>query len=192
MFKLCKGKKGRGGDYIIRAALREEMNDGWVWLDGFPSRTVIEIKNLNTGCSVICQARKLDDNYIEHYNSDQGRLRIGMGDNIIVMSGWYREALGISETTKDDISKATLVVCPYEGWWGHLCAACHHPDIVVRLGTRLGALGAWLGLLGAVLGALSLVQADGCGRWLFCGIGVILILLAAFLWGVLSWPRNAK
>lgn len=191
MFKLCQGKEGRGGDYIILAALREEMNDGWVWLDGFPSRTVIEIKNLNTGCSVICQARKLDDNYIERYNRDPRRLKVEMDNNTIVMSGWYRDALGISQTTKDDIKtgKATLSVSRYEGCCGHLRAACHHPDVVVRLGARLGALGVWLGLLGVGLGALSLVHADGCGRWLSSGIGVILFMLAAFLWWCCRGPK---
>lgn len=117
-----------------------------------------------------------------------------MGDNIIVMSGWYRDALDISQTTEDDIetSKATLAVYPYEGWWGHLRAACQHPDVVVRLGARLGALGVWLGLLGVGLGALSLSQADGYGKWLSCGIGVILILLAAFLWGCCRGPEMPK
>lgn len=194
MFKLCKGKKGRGGDYIIRAALREEVNDGWVWLDGFPSRTVIEIKNSDTDRTVICQARKFDDNFIKYYNkSDSGRYMIEIGCNIIVMSDWYRDVLGIPGTTADDnrIDRVTLTVRSYEKWkcWGHLRAACHHPDIVVRLGTRLGALGAGLGLLGVGLGALSLIQADGYGKWLSCGIGVILFVLVAFLWWFCRGPE---
>lgn len=111
-----------------------------------------------------------------------------------MMSGWYRDALGIPGTTADDnrIGRVTLTVRSYEKWkcWGHLRATCHHPDVVVRLGARLGALGVWLGLLGVGLGCLSLVQTDGCGKWLSCGIGVILfVLVASFLWWFCRGPK---
>ncbi len=187
MFKLCNEKE-RGAQYIIRAALREEMSNGWVWLDGFQSRTVIRIKNLKTGRSVICQARELDDNFIKHYNLSSNRHNINMDDSTIVMSGWYRDALGIPGTKEADnrTGRVTLTVCCYEWIWGQLRAACHHPDIVVRLGTRLGVLGAWLGLLGV---ALSLVQTDGCFKWLFLGIVVV---SAPFLFWCCMGPSRPK
>ena len=71
----------------------------------------------------------------------------------IVMSQWYRDALG-GIGTRERIE--LWLTPPKEPWlkmkevWYGFRAACHHPDIVARLGTRLGVLGAWLGFVGLV------------------------------------------
>lgn len=157
-------------DYIIRASLHEEANAGWIWVKGFPSRSLVKISNIKKRRTVICQARELDQNFLNIYNpsksSDdppvEGRRRfpIDFEQDTIVMSEWYRDALGGFDTTKDDNAngKVALDIQRYRGCqsWGQLRAALQHPDIVVRLGARLGALGVGLGLLGSFLGFLSL------------------------------------
>lgn len=174
-------------DYIIRASLHDEANEGWVWVEDFPSRSLIKISSRAHGRDVVCQTRKLDENFKRLYNAEgAGRIEINLGQNTIVMSEWYRHALGGFNTTKDDNAngKVALDIQRYRGWQplGQLRAASQHPDIVVRLGARLGALGAWLGLLGSGLGFLSLFQPQGCARLVVAAIvGLLVIIVGAVL-----------
>jgi hypothetical protein len=66
------------------------------------------------------------------------------------MSQWYRDALGIVETTIKSGQRTRLTIrVPWQPW-GSIRAACQHPDVVACIGTRLGVIGAWLGLIGLV------------------------------------------
>ena len=146
-------------NYIARAALRDEANEGWIWVDGLPSRTIVKVTNRESHCwsirprrSVVCEVREIDENFLDHYNQEprfpipkQGR------QPTLVLSHWYRAALGGFHTTEPDNvrGRVKLAIKPMRLWgWRSIRAACHHPDIVVRLGTRLGVLGTWLGVLG--------------------------------------------
>jgi hypothetical protein len=62
-----------------------------------------------------------------------------------------------------------------------LRAASHHPDMVVRLGTRLGVLGAWLGIVGVVPPALIACRGDQhpSNDWI--------LVLAALLTGIVGY-----
>ena len=63
--------------YIIRAALAEEANEGWVWLETKrPSRSVVKIKDCVTKHTVFCQIRKLDGNFIKKYNKNPSTINI--------------------------------------------------------------------------------------------------------------------
>lgn len=141
--------------YIIRAALQEEANNGWVWVCGpslknLQSRTVVKISRPGHHCcGVYTEVRKVDCNFLQEYNASP-RIFIDCKQDTIVMAEWYRVALGIRYTTNRDNIRCTVPLCVKEiRCWGYnsLRFACHHPDPVVRLGTRLGILGAWLGLL---------------------------------------------
>ena len=86
--------------YIIRAALAEEANEGWVWLETKrPSRSVVKIKDCVTKHTVFCQIRKLDGNFIKKYNKNPSTINITNSSKTIVMSEWYRDALGGFPTT---------------------------------------------------------------------------------------------
>jgi hypothetical protein len=149
-------------DYIIRAALTEETNDGWVWICGrstkhLDSRTVVWIKRPGYCHALYAEVRKIDDNFRVKYNNAP-RIKLEPEREILVMGESYRRALAIPCTTAKDnqthtvsliVKKARIKV------WRSLRAACHHPDPVVRLGTRLGILSVWLGLLGVWLGLLG-------------------------------------
>ena len=89
------------------------------------------------------------------------------------MADWYRKALAIGDTTKRDNETGTVLLrLKVIRLWGYrsLCFASHHPDPVVRLGTRLGMLGAWLGLLALADPVLKVCEhfvkvcgnSDGC------------------------------
>jgi hypothetical protein len=136
--------------YVIRAALAEESNEGWVWM-AKPSRAIVRISHPDGRRSVYWQGRdRRDGNFIRRYN-EPPRRKIVYPDETIVMGRWYRDALGILGTTAANQvdGRADLIVKEPNRWgWGGIRSACHHPDAYVRLATRLGVLGAWLGVFG--------------------------------------------
>jgi hypothetical protein len=170
-------------NYIIRAALAEETNDGWVWIcgpstDGLDSRTVLKMKRSGRCRSVYAELRTIDRNFLQQYNDSQRTIDIDCKQDTIVMAEWYRRALAISSTTDKDNStgRVPLIVSEARVWgWRSLRAACHHPDPVARLGSRLGLLGAWLGVLGVWLGFLGV-----------CAVPPIVILFGFVLLGLLG------
>jgi hypothetical protein len=108
------------------------------------------------------------------------------------MAEWYRTALAISKTTQSDNKTDTVRLIVEETRkpiWRALRAACHHPDPVVRLGTRLGMLGAWLGLLGVWLGLLGVWAMSSMA--LLLGFGVLVLLAALGVWVAWGPPREA-
>lgn len=147
--------------YVVRAALHEEANAGWVWLEHFPSRSLVKIKNGKTDQSVVCEVRRIDKNFLEKYNKAP-RINIESSNHhqSVAMSQWYRDALGIPTTTDANNKTGTVDLsiekCRFPVW-ADIRAACSHPDIVVRLGTRLGILGGVLGVVGLVPVVTSLI-----------------------------------
>ena len=138
----------RKQEFIIRAALADETNDGWVWICGpalrsVRSRAVIKFRRPTAGRSVYAVARIIDRNFLKRYNGDPAEIRADIDEisNTIVMAEWYRHALGIRETTKSSGHPVGLSVveCSLPCW--NSLRAASHPDPVVRLGTRLGAVG---------------------------------------------------
>jgi hypothetical protein len=122
--------------YIIRKALHEEGNDGWVWTTGYGSRVVVRITNPTNKRQVYCQVRALDNDFQRIYKDDPRKRRIPIVDEeTIVMSQWYRDALGGFETTdkNNENGKVELSIKLCDKWWNHswamLRAAAHHPDI---------------------------------------------------------------
>lgn len=183
-------------DYIIRAALAEETNDGWVWMCGpsqnLDSRTVVTIKRPCRWHGVYTEVRKVDSNFLSHYNNDSKKVRIDINSDqdTIVMAEWYRTALNIRGTTNLDNKTDTvsLIVKEAKIWgWRSLRAACHHPNPVVRLGTRLGVLGAWLGLLGVWLGLLGVCAMSSMA--LLVGFGFLGLLGVIGVWAGWGPPR---
>ena len=181
--------------YIIRAALAEEANDGWVWIcgpstNGLDSRTVVQISQPGRCYKVYTEVRTIDCNFLRQYNVSP-RIAIDREKDTIVMAEWYRRTLAISATSDQDnktgnvsliIKKAKIPV------WRSVRAACHHPDPVVRLGTRLGILGTWLGILGVWLGLLGAFAMAGTARlW---GFGVLVLLVGGLaVWAAWGPPR---
>jgi|GEM_PF-1045709 len=146
--------------FIIHAALFEEENEGWVWMAPImPSRSVVKIKDCDTKHKVFCQIRNFDGNFIKRYNENPSTVDIRDPCQTIVMSGWYRDALGGFDTTRKSNQERTLEIKSACIWgWRSLRAACHHPDLAVRLGTRLGVLGAYLGIVSLIFGLLAVVD----------------------------------
>ncbi len=156
--------QGREPNYTICAGMVEEDNGGWVWIQDphLPSRTLVQLSRSLRGRTwkTFCEARFIDPNFIRRYSKD-GRVNLTEQVNPIVISEWYRNALGGFPTAaqqkakSDDRPIPDLKIRKLRLWgWRALRGACHHPEMGVRVGTRLGVLGVWLGV-GAIVEPIS-------------------------------------
>jgi hypothetical protein len=170
--------------YTIRAALHDETNEGWVWTTEHRSRTVVRIIGPDGKRVIHCLAREIDSNFLSIYNhtpkekdtrealGKKCRINIDLNNNLptVVMGQWYRDALGGFKTTTAEEGRGPVVleIKPYSGGLrsllGPLFAASQHPDISVRLGTRLGVLGTWLGLIGIFPIFFDLLTDNACQK----------------------------
>jgi|SRR5882724_2509101 len=150
----------------IFAALHEDTDKGWVWLslgNAFTSRMTVKI--LRGGKSVYCEYRKLDDNFVNVYNRQECTKQIDAGrySDVVVISDWYRKALGGLETNE---TGATLTVRkPLMPLWADLRAACQHPEPGARVATRIAIWGTWLGFVGLFPAVLEM---EPIKHWLEC------------------------
>jgi hypothetical protein len=146
--------------YTIFAALSDETNERWVWFrcPPFPTRTIVKVHYPKTGRTIFCESRKIDPNFLEQYNGKEHTLKIQNECEALVISKWYRNALGGFETKGKVDLEITQSKCRT---WGSLRASCNHPDISVRVGTRLGVLGTWLGFVGLAAALFDLKSYYG-------------------------------
>jgi hypothetical protein len=183
--------------YIIRKSLAEEANAGWVWIceprrhKAWTSRTVVKIRRPGSLLGVYVELRLIDTNFIKRYNEGR-RLFISDGNDMIVMSEWYRHSLGVSATSPDNTTgtvRLDIQKAPIWGWRS-LRAAVQQPDPVARLSTRLGILGLWLGLLGVWLGVLGILPFGACREPAFLFGGAILAIVGVLgVWGCWGRPK---
>jgi hypothetical protein len=136
--------------YRVLAAMRQDMNEGWVWLtsSSLESRSVAKIKNMKNGKVVYCECLEIENNFVHEYNSSTWRMKFDPAEKTLIINEWYRKKLGGIHT------KAThdFDVIPANGWWGKIRANIDHPQVVVRMATKLALLSVGLGLLGVCLG----------------------------------------
>ncbi|MDP2760949.1 MAG: hypothetical protein Q8O64_11200 [Sideroxyarcus sp.] len=135
------------------AALREDTQQGWVWLQdsSLPARSIVKITNPANGNVVYCEVLQIDNNFLSAYNQSP-RINIDNPNTALVINGWYRASLGNLSTQSDVSLKIKSSNC----WWGKFMACIGHPQVIVRVAAWLGAIGLILGIVGLVLGALSL------------------------------------
>jgi len=165
--------------YKIFPALYDEAGESWIWFTEppLPSRTVVRVKNPQTKRVVYCESREIDPNFLKHYNQHP-RSKIENPDEALVIGEWYRDALGGFETTHTSASLVKLDIkpAPCPGWRG-LRASCQHPDIAVRIGTRLGVIGLWLGVVGLLPTVLELGGIEReCRLWPVVAVAVAGVL----------------
>ena len=92
-----------GSSMKIFAALHEDTQQGWVWLQdpSLPPRSVVKIKNTVNGKVVYCESLQIDNNFLTAYNQPP-RITISDPHDVIVINAWYRAGLG-GLSTKSDI-----------------------------------------------------------------------------------------
>lgn len=134
----------------VFASLAEDINNGWVWVPDslVGNRTVIRVKNKNSGKVIYCEALQIGENYLKRYNTNDRTYRISDKNASIAMSEWYRKKLGITKTQEE----IEFDVATKDNPWGHLRASLQHPQIVVRLAMELAIISIVLGAIGVYLG----------------------------------------
>ncbi|MGA8151608.1 MAG: hypothetical protein WB952_11710 [Terriglobales bacterium] len=172
-------------EYSIYAALTEEDNEGWVWIQrpDLPTRTLVKVRNPTSGRTIFCAARHIDDNFLKKYNGREGTIKIDDASKALVISEWYRDALGGIETSHHASGVSLIVTEAKFRFWRNVRAACHHPDFVARVGTRLGILGVWLGLVAFVPPILDLGPFHRCSKLAFLAATAGLFAFVAWLAG---------
>ena len=158
------------------AALHDDTDKGWVWVlldpeDGYLSRSTIRIQRGNR--TVYCEHRNFDANFVRRYDSEEetrcmyfpdkptarrrGPVELQELKDVIVISSWYRSALGGFESQASGGEAQELNISkPRIAFWADLRAGCHHPEPIVRITTRLALLGAWLGMVALLLAIASI------------------------------------
>ncbi len=136
----------------VYAALKDDINEGHVWLGepGLPPRCVVAITNTQNGRTVYCESFQFEKNFLTEYNQSP-RINIDVPASSIVMGYWYRARLGGLETQEVyplDVKAAKPV-------WGNLRACMQHPQVIVRVAVWLGLLSVGLGLLGVILAVFA-------------------------------------
>ena len=140
-------RKSSGNQALtVFAALRDDFNQGWVWLQNpeLPARSVVKITNCTNNKAVYCEALQIESNFLSEYNQSP-RFPITDPSASIVLSYWYRAKLGGIATQSD----LAFTIRPANSPWGKFRACTNHPQTVVRVA-------AWLGLISVLLGILSL------------------------------------
>jgi hypothetical protein len=170
--------------YQTFAALAEESNSGWVWLGEtgeLKSRLIVKI--VHNGHKVFCECRTIDGNFCNLYNHPPRISISGNPKKALVISQWYRSALGGIETQQEVDLDITPAKIPF---WRAIRAAAHHPDLLTRLFTYLGVIAVWsvaFTLLASFLPANSVV---------FCAGPRVISFIFALLFGAVCisacWP----
>ncbi len=141
-------------EYEIYAGLYEEKNEGWIWTNdkSVKSGDYVQIKS-NKG-KLICQIRKIDDNFRNHYSKrGSGRKTFDCSKNIVVVSDHYRDKLGGINTGKSyslEIKKVT-------SWHRKMLAMLGHPNDVIKISIVLAIISCSLGIIGLILGVIGFV-----------------------------------
>ena len=143
--------------YTIYAALREDINSGWVWISTphLPQRSIVRIVNRQDNKEIYCEALQIDENFLRLYNEDTStRIPIADVSSALVMNEWYRKQLG-NLKTQEDCELSVTVTNDY----CEKIKACHyHPQIVVRIATHLGILSVVLGVVSIALSVWGLIK----------------------------------
>lgn len=139
-------------EYELRASLREDINQGWVWMTsgGFEPRSVVKITNIKTKKTIYCECLQIDKNYLTLYNQSSRKF-IEPKNMSITMNSWYRQKLGGLDTNV----KHDLNITAKNSFCGKFLANIGHPQVIVRMSMWLSALSLFLGVVGVVLGLWS-------------------------------------
>jgi len=117
--------------FRIHTALHGETNNGWIWAS-FPqlqARSVILITNTETKRSVHCEYREIDKFFLKRFNQCKPDIanQMTMEENPVLISLWYRNALGIRGIGVDvDLE----LVSERFKLLGIIRAGSQHPDMI--------------------------------------------------------------
>ena len=162
--------------FTVYAALKDHAHEGWVHLHdpGCRTRGIIRISNSSTSRHIYCEALQIGSNFEGEYRESKSTFVLDKNAALVV-GKWYREKLGGIATE----SQATLTIQQCDGMWGSFRACVDHPQLAIRLTTRLAILSVALGITSLALGLLSLRL---CVAGVLVGIPGLALMGLAVVW----------
>jgi len=145
--------------YSIYAALREDINSGWVWGNDsrFKKRVIVCLSNPKARKKIYCEGLGIDKNFLKNYDEiGGGRKLIQFDKDVLVVNEWYRKLLSLDDWSNQ--SEYELDITIVDNWIGKLWSCFHHPQIIVRIASRLAVISVIEGIIGIVLGAISICK----------------------------------
>lgn len=143
--QLSKALSANGAivQYLVLASLKEDMNQGWIWIShpSISSRSIVEVKAGKK--SIYCEALQIDHNYREAYKRGW-TYDLSNDQPVLTISAWYRNKLGLDNTNES----YELSIKQSNDLYGRVISSIQHPQVVVRLATWLGIISVSLGILG--------------------------------------------
>jgi len=159
-------------NYSVLWALREDFNEGWIWIRDSDLRARVELSRpivrIRVGKkTAYCEAVWAGESYFNRFRAAAGD--IAPSSRVVFISDWYRRRLGIATGEADlDIQFSRR---PLSRAVWRLLACFQHPQVVVVLATSLGIIGVGLGVMGLGFGVISVQQWGQLGQ--DCGLSLV-------------------
>ena len=192
--------------YKVHTALREDLNEGWIWIKNEvlrdklkDQRRIVCISTKNKK-KIYCEALYVDYFYLKQFNRRKmcdNPINLNE-DRLIFISGWYRQILGIRQQDLCHQEDLTITLCKssflYVLW--HLWACLQHPQVVVFLGIMLAIMGLGLGGIAVGLGFIAIKDLCFWGRRVplaFMSAGIIVGFLGILpcLYGIIGFFKRS-
>jgi hypothetical protein len=162
--------------YQVHTALREDFNQGWIWIRSNDllrriegSRKIVRIRKSERKNGVYCEAVWADDFYIREFKIIDPMT----ADCQIFMGKWYRHRLEVEKGQRVELAIDFPGRVQKIFWQFRACL--QHPQVVVVLATALGIIAVGLGIIGFGLGLIGIQHLAPFGQ----GVGLGFVLVGA-------------
>ena len=137
--------------YKVFTALKEDINSGWVWIcdKTISERAIVKIRKINSKKRIYCEALSIDENFLREYNT-MPRIFIKNPSSSIVVNSWYRKQLGNIKPQ----SECDLAIKKVDNTYGKIRASLKHPQVAVRMTTKIALWSVVLAILSIILRVL--------------------------------------
>ncbi|MFI5353201.1 MAG: hypothetical protein ACHQZS_09590 [Candidatus Binatales bacterium] len=179
--------------YVVHSALRDDMNEGWVWIRNSKHEKELDgkrriVKLTARSKSIFCEALYADDWYMEKWFARwkaTSQEAPPADENLAFISSWYRGRLGIIGNLPQRLTMTIeYSVEPRRPFWWQLYACLEHPQVVVLLATLLAVIGLGLGILALGLSVVAATDWQPYGGfwigWLLVLSGAVVIACGLF------------
>jgi hypothetical protein len=118
--------------FTIRASLKSDIRTSKIWSSEPITTNLVKIKNKRK--SIIVSHRRIDDNFINDYNTSDNTIDISLQDDILILDEYYRKLLGVDKNTT-----IMLNMIPIKWYYlrSNLLYLLKHPDDSIRIATYL-------------------------------------------------------
>ena len=139
----------------IYASLQIDSMEGWVWTNCKVVRgnNLVIITNLKNKKRIKCYKRTIDDNFEKSYNrKGEGRLKLDLNEDVIVMNEFYRTKLKVNTKCHQDLDIRSAK------WSERIVTNWNHPNPQVQYSNQMGVWAMLIAILSLLLALFSLYR----------------------------------